>query len=87
MLEKAPMTIIPEIAAFHAELTQWRRDLHAHPETAFEENRTADLVAERLESFGIAVHRGLARTGVVAPDRARQRRDRAARRHGCAAHP
>jgi len=59
------MTVIPEIAAFHAELTQWRRDLHAHPETAFEENRTADLVAERLESFGIAVHRGLARTGVV----------------------
>ena len=38
---------------------------HAHPETAFEETRTSDIVAEKLESFGIEVHRGLAKTGVV----------------------
>lgn len=49
----------------HAEFTAWRRDLHAHPELAFAETRTAALVAERLESFGIEVHRGVDRTGVV----------------------
>src|SRR5690349_7332777 len=38
------MTVINEIAAFHDEMTAWRRDLHAHPETAFEEKRTADIV-------------------------------------------
>jgi hippurate hydrolase len=59
------MPVINRIAEFHAEMTGWRRDIHAHPETAFEENRTADLVAARLQSFGIEVHRGLARTGVV----------------------
>ena len=42
-----------------------RRDIHAHPELAFEETRTADLVAERLESWGIPVHRGLGKTGVI----------------------
>ncbi len=42
-----------------------RRDIHAHPETAFEEVRTAALVAQTLESLGIEVHRGLAGTGVV----------------------
>src|SRR3546814_7479597 len=60
-----PMSLKPELQAIHAELTDWRRDLHAHPETAFEEVRTADFVARKLESFGIAVHRGLATTGVV----------------------
>ncbi|MCY3829661.1 MAG: amidohydrolase, partial [Rhodospirillaceae bacterium] len=59
------MPVINRIADFHDDMTAWRRDIHAHPETAFEENRTADLVAERLESFGIEVHRGLAETGVV----------------------
>lgn len=59
------MSLKPELQAIHAEMTDWRRDLHAHPETAFEEVRTADFVARRLESFGIAVHRGLAKTGVV----------------------
>ena len=42
-----------------------RRDIHAHPETAFEEARTSELVATRLGAWGIEVHRGLARTGVV----------------------
>ncbi|MBO6576430.1 MAG: amidohydrolase [Rhodothermales bacterium] len=42
-----------------------RRDLHRHPELAFEEIRTSGLVAETLKSFGIPVRRGLARTGVV----------------------
>ena len=59
------MPIVNRISAFHQEMTDWRRDIHRHPETAFEEFRTSDFVAEKLESFGIEVHRGLAKTGVV----------------------
>lgn len=59
------MPIINRIAALHDEMTAWRHELHAHPELAFEEKRTADFVAEKLKSFGIDVHRGLAGTGVV----------------------
>jgi|SRR5271169_931469 len=59
------MPIINRIADFHPEMTQWRHQLHAHPETAFEENKTAAFVAERLESFGITVERGIAGTGVI----------------------
>jgi amidohydrolase len=55
----------PLVEAHHAEFTAWRRDLHAHPELGFAETRTAALVSERLESFGIEVHRGVGRTGVV----------------------
>lgn len=47
------------------EATQWRRHLHAYPETAFDERRTADFVAGKLEEFGIEVHRGIGETGVV----------------------
>ena len=59
------MPIINRIAEFHEEMTGWRRDIHAHPETAFEEHRTSQFVADRLTEFGVAVHRGLAGTGVV----------------------
>src|SRR3546814_13731673 len=59
------MAVINRIAQFHDEIKGWRRDLHARPETAFEEVRTADFVAAKLAEFGIAVHRGLATTGVV----------------------
>jgi amidohydrolase len=59
------MPIINRIADFHADLATWRHEIHAHPETAFEEERTADFVAARLREFGIEVHRGLAGTGVV----------------------
>jgi amidohydrolase len=59
------MPIINRIAGLQAEMAGWRRDIHAHPETAFEEHRTADLVAGLLESFGVAVERGVAKTGVI----------------------
>jgi len=59
------MPVINRIADFHDEMTAWRHDIHMHPETAFEEFRTADIVAKKLESFGIEVHRGLAKTGIV----------------------
>jgi hippurate hydrolase len=47
------------------EFVQLRRDIHRHPELAFEEHRTAELVATKLEGWGYAVHRGLGGTGVV----------------------
>jgi amidohydrolase len=59
------MPIIPEIADSLDELTQIRRDIHAHPEIGFEEERTGDIVAARLKEYGCEVHRGLATTGVV----------------------
>ncbi|HZS81267.1 MAG TPA: M20 aminoacylase family protein [Stellaceae bacterium] len=64
------MPVINRIADFHAEMKCWRRDLHAHPEMAFGERRTADFVATTLEGFGIEVRRGLAGTGVVGTLRA-----------------
>jgi hippurate hydrolase len=59
------MPVLGPIAAFHEEMTAWRRDIHAHPELGFEEQRTSDLVASRLTAFGVEVHRGVGRTGVV----------------------
>ena len=58
-------TPIDHIRGFHAELQTLRRDIHAHPELAFEENRTSGIVADKLAGWGIEVHRGLAKTGVV----------------------
>jgi amidohydrolase len=59
------MPVNNRIAAASPEFVEWRRDLHAHPELGFEEHRTSDIVATRLASWGIAVTRGLAGTGVV----------------------
>jgi hippurate hydrolase len=53
------------LGALEQELVEIRRDIHRHPEIAFEENRTSDLVAGKLQAWGLEVHRGLARTGVV----------------------
>lgn len=59
------MNTIDRIREYADELTALRRDLHAHPEIGFEEVRTSGIVAEQLEKFGIEVHRGLGKTGVV----------------------
>ncbi len=59
------MPVINRIAANADELTEWRRDLHAHPEIGLLETRTSDVVAKKLESWGIEVTRGLATTGLV----------------------
>ena len=59
------MSPIDRIRSYADELTALRRDLHAHPEIGFEEVRTSAIVAEHLERFGIEVHRGLGKTGVV----------------------
>ena len=59
------MQIIDRIAQIHGDLTNWRRDIHAHPELGFEEQRTSDLVAAKLAEFGCEVYRGIGKTGVV----------------------
>ena len=59
------MPVINRIAADAETLTEWRRDLHAHPELGLEEHRTSQVVADKLESWGITVTRGLAGTGLV----------------------
>jgi amidohydrolase len=59
------MRIIPEILESTDEIRAIRRDLHAHPELFFEEVRTAKIVADQLKSWGIDVHTGLGKTGVV----------------------
>jgi hippurate hydrolase len=56
---------IPGIQSGAADLVAWRRDIHAHPELAYEEFRTSTLVADLLRSWGFDVDVGLARTGVV----------------------
>jgi amidohydrolase len=56
---------IDQIRPYHAELTAIRRDIHANPELGLEEHRTAELVARKLEEWGIEVHRGVGKTGVV----------------------
>jgi hippurate hydrolase len=57
--------VLPEVAALAQEMLALRHDLHAHPELAYEEHRTGDIVAERLAAWGYEVHRGLGDTGVV----------------------
>lgn len=57
--------VIPGIAAIAPELVAVRQRIHAHPELAFEETATSDLVASLLTEWGYAMHRGLGKTGVV----------------------
>ena len=60
------MPIINSIAAFHPEMTEWRRDLHAHPELSMQESRTAQIVREKLAAFGVdEIINGMATHGVV----------------------
>jgi hippurate hydrolase len=56
---------IDQIRRYHNELTEIRHDIHANPELGLEEHRTADLVARKLEEWGIEVHRSVGTTGVV----------------------
>jgi amidohydrolase len=59
------MQLIESILSDSAAITAIRRDIHAHPELCFEEERTADVIAKALADWGIPVHRGLGKTGVV----------------------
>ena len=59
------MKLLEPILAEAAAIQTLRRDIHAHPELGFEEQRTSDLIASTLTAWGIPVHRGLGKTGVV----------------------
>jgi hippurate hydrolase len=59
------MNLLEPILADVAEITRIRRDIHAHPELCFQEERTADVIAKALTDWGIPIHRGLGKTGVV----------------------
>ena len=59
------MNVIDSIVTQAAGIAAVRRDIHAHPELCFEEVRTADVVAQKLTDWGIPIHRGLGKTGVV----------------------
>ena len=51
------MHLVKQIEDMELQLSEWRQDLHAHPELGFEEHRTSDFVASKLEEFGVEVHR------------------------------
>ena len=57
--------MIREVEQLRAEMEGWRHEIHKYPELKFEENRTSDLISAKLSEFGIEIHRGLAKTGVV----------------------
>jgi amidohydrolase len=59
------MALVREIESCAAEMTAWRRDIHAHPEMGFQEHRTAAFVSSQLRQYGIEVHEGVGKTGVV----------------------
>ena len=61
------MPVKNRLAELHPEITEWRRDIHQHPEILFDTQRTSAMVAEKLRSFGVdEVVTGIGRTGVVA---------------------
>jgi len=57
--------MIESILADASAITALRRDIHAHPELCFQEQRTSDLIAKALTDWGIPIHRGMGTTGVV----------------------
>jgi len=71
------MQLIEPITQWHEEMTAFRRDLHMHPELAYEEVRTAAKVAEKLRKWGIETHTGIGVTGVVGVIRGRSNNGRA----------
>ena len=67
------MPIVNRVADLHAEITAWRRDIHAHPELQYDVHRTAASVADKLKTFGCdEVVTGIGRTGVVGVIRGRK---------------
>ena len=59
------MHLVKQIEDMELQLSEWRQNLHAYPELGFEEHRTSDFVASKLEEFGIEVHREIGKTGIV----------------------
>jgi len=59
------MPIFPWFETRRDTYSAWRHDIHAHPELGFQEHRTSDIVATKLQQWGIEVHRGIGKTGLV----------------------
>ena len=59
------MPVLPRSLEIQGEIAAIRRDIHAHPELAYQENRTSDIVASKLQEWGLEVTRGLGKTGLV----------------------
>jgi amidohydrolase len=59
------MSVLAKLKDQNEEFSQWRRHIHQHPETAFEEVKTSDYVAGLLTAWGVEIHRGMAKTAVV----------------------
>ncbi|TDG03529.1 amidohydrolase [Paraburkholderia guartelaensis] len=59
------MNLNSDIVNFSPEIEAIRRDIHAHPELGYEVHRTAEIVATRLEEWGVSVTRGVGKTGIV----------------------
>jgi hippurate hydrolase len=59
------MSLVSRLQEWHEQLVSWRRELHAHPQTAFEETYASEFIGAKLRDFGIGVHTGMAKTGVV----------------------
>lgn len=64
-MRQLAMKTIEHFSTWQDEIAGWRQHLHAHPETAFDEHQTAAFVAEKLAGFGLEVHTGIGKTGVV----------------------
>ena len=62
--------LVADVRALRDQMAAWRREIHAHPELAFEEHRTAAFIADQLREMGLDVHGGIGGTGVVASLRA-----------------
>ena len=60
------MKLVEGVVSLSEQMRAWRHDFHRHPETAFEEVRTAKVIAGLLSDFGLKVETGIAKTGVVA---------------------
>lgn len=60
------MGVVEKVAEFHSEITEYRRALHQHPQTKYEEIYAADFVKARLSEWGVSFEEGIAVTGIVA---------------------
>ncbi|MEB4592271.1 M20 aminoacylase family protein [Candidatus Thiothrix sp. Deng01] len=72
----AKAELIAANSTLHLQMQEWRRDIHQHPETAYEELRTSNVVAERLQALGLEVHTQIGGTGVVGVLRGRHPGDK-----------
>jgi metal-dependent amidase/aminoacylase/carboxypeptidase family protein len=79
------MSVLAKLKDENDTYKSWRQHLHQYPETSFEEVRTSDYIASLLTSWGVEIHRGLAKTGIVATIKGQKGRleacDRTARRY------